>query len=529
MIRNFTFLLILFKVVLYSPTINAQKKSINIDSLYNNLKKELNTTKKVDKLIYLYKKSVKQHQIRKDILDDALLISEEIFYIKGIGICYNRKGITARHEQDYSKSVMYHRRALTYLEKTNDILLNSKCLNSLGVTYRKLNLEKEAFDSYHKALKLAESNNDKKGVTIALNGMGNVFLNTEQYDKALVYLKKALKIETEVENARGQEYGFANVGEVFLNLKKYDSAQYYFKKSLALSIINPRKESTSIKYTLFGKLHQAKGEYKKSIAYYEKSIPDLVKYKNTRYLSKALINMGISQLKQKQFSKAKKNIVDGLEKGKKIKSKENVTLGYKALTDYYKSKNDYKNALVTQELAKIFHDSIVNVASQQSIISTEISYETYKKDQKIQQLALAKEESDQKATSNFWLFIGSVLIGVLIIGSLIVSLRLFKKNKDLEIDQKNTELQNYLLKIDELKDKAKNKKISEKDLSLKFAEFDLSRREIEVLTYISNGFTNTQIAEKMFVSANTVKTHISHIYSKLAVKSRVQAIKKITS
>ena len=509
----------------------AQKKTINIDSLYTNLKVKPNTTKKVDDLIFLYKKSVKQNNIRKDILDDALVISEKIYYIKGIGVCYNRKGITARYEQDYSKSVMYHKRALSYFNKTTDTFFKAKCLNSLGVTYRKLNLEKEAFDNYFKALKLAEKINNKRGVTISLNGMGNVFLNTEQYDKALYYLKKALLIETEMKNPRGQEYGFANVGEVFLSLKQYDSAQYYFSKALVLSLKKPRKESTAIKYTLFGKLHQAKGEYQKSLAFYQKSIPDLTKYKNKRYLSKALINIGIDQLALKQYVNAKNNISNGLEIAKNIHSKENITLGYKALTDYYKQKKDYKNALITQEYAKVFHDSIVSEASQKSIISTQIAYETSKKDEQIQHLAEAKKESDEKAISNYWKFIYSLLFSFLIVIASILLFYLFRKNKDLEMQYKNTELQNYLLQIDELKHKAKDKSqsLSNKDLSNKFKEFELSKREIEVLTHISNGLSNTQIADKMFVSNNTIKTHISHIYSKLDVKNRVQAIKKITT
>ena len=92
--------------------------------------------------------------------------------------------------------------------------------------------------------------------------------------------------------------------------------------------------------------------------------------------------------------------------------------------------------------------------------------------------------------------------------------------------QKNTELQNYLLQIKKLKtSNSKDPSFSNKELK----EFELSKREIEVLKHISNGLSNAQIAEKMFVSNNTIKTHISHIYTKLDVKNRVQAVQKISS
>lgn len=53
----------------------------------------------------------------------------------------------------------------------------------------------------------------------------------------------------------------------------------------------------------------------------------------------------------------------------------------------------------------------------------------------------------------------------------------------------------------------------------------LTIREMEVLILLSNGYTNKQISDKLFVSLNTTKTHISNIYSKLGTKNRVQAVK----
>jgi ATP/maltotriose-dependent transcriptional regulator MalT len=55
-------------------------------------------------------------------------------------------------------------------------------------------------------------------------------------------------------------------------------------------------------------------------------------------------------------------------------------------------------------------------------------------------------------------------------------------------------------------------------------DIDLSTREIEVLQILSMGYSNQEIADKLFVSLNTVKTHTNNIYSKLNVKRRTQAI-----
>jgi len=54
----------------------------------------------------------------------------------------------------------------------------------------------------------------------------------------------------------------------------------------------------------------------------------------------------------------------------------------------------------------------------------------------------------------------------------------------------------------------------------------ISRRELEVLNLISAGFSNQEIADQLFVSLNTIKTHSSNLFGKMEVKSRTQAMEK---
>ncbi|HLO17798.1 MAG TPA: LuxR C-terminal-related transcriptional regulator, partial [Anaerolineales bacterium] len=54
----------------------------------------------------------------------------------------------------------------------------------------------------------------------------------------------------------------------------------------------------------------------------------------------------------------------------------------------------------------------------------------------------------------------------------------------------------------------------------------LTERELEVLRMIAEGHSNQEIAEKLVVTSGTVKAHISHIYRKLDVRSRTQALIK---
>ena len=54
----------------------------------------------------------------------------------------------------------------------------------------------------------------------------------------------------------------------------------------------------------------------------------------------------------------------------------------------------------------------------------------------------------------------------------------------------------------------------------------ISKRELEVLELISRGLSNQQIADTLFVSLNTIKTHSSNLFLKLDVNRRTQAVQR---
>lgn len=58
------------------------------------------------------------------------------------------------------------------------------------------------------------------------------------------------------------------------------------------------------------------------------------------------------------------------------------------------------------------------------------------------------------------------------------------------------------------------------------AALALSKRELDVLECMFDGQTTTQIAARLFISDNTVKTHVRHIFEKLEVSNRAEAVGK---
>lgn len=57
-------------------------------------------------------------------------------------------------------------------------------------------------------------------------------------------------------------------------------------------------------------------------------------------------------------------------------------------------------------------------------------------------------------------------------------------------------------------------------------EVALSKREMDVLNCLSDGLTSAQVAERLFISENTVKTHVRHILEKLEASNRAEAVSR---
>ncbi len=62
------------------------------------------------------------------------------------------------------------------------------------------------------------------------------------------------------------------------------------------------------------------------------------------------------------------------------------------------------------------------------------------------------------------------------------------------------------------------------DRRLAAAIESLSPRELEILRLLASGFSNAELAAHFFVSEATVKTHLTHVFRKLGVRDRVQAV-----
>ncbi|MGC9356188.1 MAG: LuxR C-terminal-related transcriptional regulator, partial [Mariniphaga sp.] len=190
------------------------------------------------------------------------------------------------------------------------------------------------------------------------------------------------------------------------------------------------------------------------------------------------------------------------------------------LTYYQLLKKDGKpeDALSHYEKYIELSNRINESKSRETVIDLLAQYETEKKEQQILLLEQANLLKENRLRLQ-WLVIGVlVLLGVLIA----VTAWSVIRHKNQKLKQMKTELQHFLLHEKEAEKLVKTSNQSPQKIYTE--KWGLTSRESEILHHLGQGCPNAQIAEKLFISENTVKFHIKNIYIKLNVKNRMEAV-----
>jgi len=111
-------------------------------------------------------------------------------------------------------------------------------------------------------------------------------------------------------------------------------------------------------------------------------------------------------------------------------------------------------------------------------------------------------------------FVGAIAIVFTVLG-IWLALKLVKPKPGYRVETRIVEKEVYI-------DNPVPGEINQEEI----AKLGISKRELDVLNLMANGLSNEEIAGKLFISLNTVKTHSSNIYLKLDVKRRIQAVEK---
>lgn len=486
--------------------------------------------------------------------------------------------------KDRAEGLEISERALPLAYQLNDTFYITYFLDQAGELNRFAGNYQKAITQLEECLEYKVHWTDLKDLSITHNNLSKVYITLGRNEEAFEHLKIALELMDRSENLMGQGYYLNNIAILFENQKNYQKAIEYYNKSKEIKKIT--KDTTGfmtvnfnmgICYDKLGdktkafsliqeylengirindSLDVARGANKLAkILIEEKRVEEAIEYLKIgkNYLANQTdrsieLNLKISQVEvfraQGNFDLAEKELLEIESLVKNSGSFLQRFSAYRTFSNYYAKSQQFEKAFEYLRLSNTYNDSIINKENIYAVNEIEGKYE-YEKNLRLRQeaeLESLKKDKDLYQRNIYLILSGTLLFLVLILAIYFISKNKTNKKMVLYKNAQNVLLNRQKDRVGELNNNLKmelaktHMTIEEQSLLLERAfdkskdaelpEFlvSLSKREFEVLANLALGLTDDELAEKLFVSKATVKTHLRRIYSKLLVKNRAGAV-----
>lgn len=519
--------------------INCSIKGYASDKI-DSLKHILNQTKDFEKIDVLRNLTVELITINNDEalkyakqgleLSHQLQDTSEMYFYDNIGEIYRNLGVFDQAIENLNKGLKLKKRH----KNLKDIAIS---YNKLGKVYVNMAEHEKSIENFFRALKIMEELGDEEGQGFYLNNIGIVYDLQQMYDKALEYYKASLVIKERLHHDAGIAATTNNIGIVYFNLNDYKKSLEYHKRALELNIKLDRVRAVARSYNNIGFALIFLNRNQEALNNLFKALKIRNEMGDNIGVSTTLNNIGRAYLNSGKLKEAENYCIESLELAKKVESNDLLKNAYLLLSDINGKLNKNEKSLEYFKLYTQVKDSILTLESAEALAEAAAKYQNEKKEVKLQKQKLVIENQIhdiENESSKRKLFL-SLLIGaclILIFAAIGYSqkrrINLLLKAQNILIENKNKDLEKDKVTIGkELWDKSEilDRVYSEKrEQELPNEILSLSQREMEVLSYLALGWADNEIAEKLFISKATVKTHLRRIYSKLLVKGRAEAV-----
>jgi|GEM_PF-2267621 len=383
----------------------------------------------------------------------------------------NALGVAHYYQSRLKEAIAYYQDAFTLSEKINYQEGIAQSLNNLGVIHRQRRNFRKAMDIYQQSLEIKLANKDTIGIINSRYNLGLLHSYTNEYDKSLLEFSEAEKL---LQNTK-REHNLAEVkigqGVAYYNLDRYEDAKNFLNDGL-------KKLKPS---NVFEKIS-------------------------------ALTYLGMIELRSGAPEIGMQKLLEAYEMVKKTERLELQRQVNKEMAIAYELLNQPSQSVAYWKAYNSINDSINNEQRHWAIEEMQARFEAIEKDKiiQMQELQLAKEKSQK---SRFIFLI--IFLVMASLGTVYYFFKFRKKEKPSPVLVQQ-EIIRPSLELD-------FKKINTKLLS------PLTNRESEIVRLVEEGLTNSEIAARLFVSENTVKTHLKNVFSKTNALNRTDLIHKLRS
>jgi len=352
--------------------------------------------------------------------------------------------------------------------------------------------------------------------------MGGVYVQMAEYANAIKYSRRSFEVAYDSKATEDIAYGHLRLAVVHEEIDSLERSIFHNRKASQFAEnVENFVLLTYIEKTL-GNIHKKLGRLDSALYHHQRANEFAIKEGEQENIASTAIEIARVYLEQGKLELAEQEATEILQMSKDNNYPMEARLAHDVRYEIFVREGAYEKALEERNSYFVINDSINAQETKERIAELEIQYETAKKEKEILE---ANAEIDQKERFQQFLFaiIGTILVFSLVAIVLLVQrFRLKRALLSQEIDTLRVQIHSVL-----------GGGIMHLDLKLEQINEGLykplSEREYEILTHAVSDQTDSEIADKVFVSVNTVKTHLKNIYAKLGVSNRKEALEVLLS
>lgn len=453
---------------------------------------------------------------------------------------FNSLGVYFRVQNELDSSLFYYQKAYAALDSARNPARKATVLNNIANVHFQRGAYPAALDHHFQALYIRRNIEDSAGTAMSLGNIGLVYENLNEPDTALRYYQDCIALAEALGDSVKMAWASTSFATLALSQGDLDAAESHLRRSLLLkSALNDRRglsfSHTNLGAVFLKRFEKTSHPFWLDSAFFHLGQAESIQADqgNAFGLAATLNYLGEAQLANQKPKLALAHLfrADSLTKTHQHLQERVRTLDL--VSQAYQQMGRLDMALQYQRAFKSLSDTLFNAERDQEIGRKEAEF-TYSQQLREKELRfeteLAVQEVDRKRQSLTIAVIGLSLALALVL--LVWLFRLWRQARQgrteaegvveslseekRQIEEKNHELQ---ARIADVQAKLKDQ---QEDLPAHLEQ--LTKREMEVLLSLGLGLTDKEIAERLFISVATVRTHNRKIFEKLDLKNRTEAV-----
>ncbi|MBX7124719.1 MAG: tetratricopeptide repeat protein [Cyclobacteriaceae bacterium] len=358
------------------------------------------------------------HAMAQQYIQDAISLAESHNWAWAKGIAYYQRGTLETVEGDHSSALKYDNQALSLFASIHDSVNYNRLLNGVGNDYRDLDEFDDAYFYFTQSYEQAKRRNDSLLMAISLHNIGTIFTELKQYEIAIGHFDVAQRISTAIGDADMEPYTLNEKGA--LNSKRGDlvSAEKLLLSGLQKARMRKILVLIPIIQSRVAKVYLQKGDYARSVAYYDSVIAGSQQLNNLYMIAECKLGKGMVMAKLGKYPEAQQFFDESLEAALRLDARNLELTCYSEMSALYEKRGDFKHAIEYIKMHDALRDSVFSESMIEKLFQSQLRFETQARDTEI--AALSAQRIAQEGAIRRTEFVRNILVVVVALTAILL-------------------------------------------------------------------------------------------------------------